>query len=235
MSKLPTENETEEVLTTTETLPEPPSPDAPTPDDDAAVEETPAGDVEAAVEEPPAAPAALEKAAIEEPAPAAPAGDAVERALTVRTKWEAGNALFQENKPKQALAVFKEIDLADASPELKMRILNNMGAILMETNEESEARIAFAEALELGLRSEMIDTVHNLAMAEKALGMYEEALVNFQYCIDAQKGFYSALCGKGEALNALKKYEEGIAASLEAIAIQPESYRAHANKVSLNI
>jgi tetratricopeptide (TPR) repeat protein len=62
------------------------------------------------------------------------------------------------------------------------------------------------------------------------LERYQEALEVFDRCLAVKPDFYSALCGKAEALNSTERYEESVATSNAAIEAKPEDPRAYANK-----
>ncbi len=102
---------------------------------------------------------------------------------------------------------------------------NAHGEVLRELGRRDEAAAALAQALRL---DPSLATAHNnLGMVDLRAGLAEEALKKFEEAIRLHSRFTTARINRGEALQALRRWEQAAEAYRQVLEIEPDNPWAH--------
>ncbi len=103
-----------------------------------------------------------------------------------------------------------------------------MGNVFLRHHEYNEAIKCFTKTTELN--PSHWEAYNNQAIAQKSLGLFEEAMVTLDRLIDNKNYLPEAFNNKGNIFNELKQYEEAISCFDQAITSKPDFSVAYNNR-----
>ena len=136
-----------------------------------------------------------------------------------------GNALRKQGRLEECLAI--SLAGVQKDPDAA-KVHTNVGLVLLEQDEFDEAEKYLHRALKLEPRNPYFLQI--MGELHREQGRYEDALEYYGAAIQSDANFALAYAGLGAALFSLTRYDEAIGPLERAIALQPDSSRAHSSQ-----